>query len=70
MARRFRDPAQAKLYSLRLGEPADTRRTGLGSAYWTGRDHPARPAPFIRSSLCYAAWAAGVDVARKLAKES
>lgn len=70
MARRFKDPAMSKLYTQFRATPPLTRLTGLGSAYFAGfarPDAPNRRAP--RDSLAYAAWAAGVDNARKAARQ-
>jgi len=63
--RTFKDLAQQRLYDLRR-EQSPSRRFGGGLcvAYFSGFDSPAAPSRFVRNSLAYAAWAAGVDNAK------
>jgi hypothetical protein len=65
MARTFSNAKQQRLYEMRLADPASTRLNGLGAAYHTGFDYPDKPSRFVKNSLAYAAWAAGVDTARR-----
>jgi len=61
----FSDPQQQCLYDLRLSDPAPGKLNGLGAAYHNGLTFPDKPSRYVRTSLAYAAWAAGVDTARK-----
>lgn len=65
MARKFKDRQLAKIYDLYMITPPTTRLNGFGSAYFNGYDYPDRKDRYVKSSLAYAAWAAGVDQARK-----
>lgn len=63
--RTFKDPAQQRLYDLRRAEPPVGRQSGsMTVAYWLGLDKPDLPTRYVRNSLAYAAWAAGVDNAK------
>lgn len=64
--RRFRSPEVQWLYDkYRAERPTDLDRlrgTGsIGCAYVVGFTHATRPTRYVRNSLAYAAWAAGVD---------
>lgn len=62
--RSFSDPQMQKAYDLYRDAPpqSGTFQGGLGAAYRRGRSHPDRQ-QYVRGSLAYAAWAAGVDAA-------
>lgn len=63
--RRFKDSSLQRLYDQYRETPPTTKMTGLGSAYYLGRNRPdAGPTRCTRGSLAYAAWAAGVDNAK------
>ena len=63
---KFRHPSMVKVYdSLTARAPTTGTGGGLDHAYVVGRNHPAHPCPYIRTSLCYAAWRAGQDAAKK-----
>ena len=67
---RFKDPKMQRMYEFCRAGGADRtsefydgirphRGTGYRNAYWLGRfGHPTR---YLRTSLTYAAWAAGRD---------
>jgi hypothetical protein len=63
--RRFRDPGQQATYDhyrARRPDLAATRAAGsAGNGYVVGYTLPTEPCRRLRSSLAYAAWAAGVD---------
>jgi hypothetical protein len=63
--RTFQSPAQQRLYDLRRADPPIGHfGGGLTVAYRLGFDNPKRPSRYVRDSLAYAAWAAGVDNAK------
>jgi hypothetical protein len=72
--RTFADRGLQKTYDTYRAERPDPEairsRDGLGHAYFVGRTVPLgkgrhRRIPFVVGSLCYAAWAAGLDIARE-----
>lgn len=81
--RRFRDPQQQAAYERGLTNPPNMEgygpQYGLGRYGGDGFNaplrygyfHPDRPPPAstgVRSSIAYAAWAAGVELGRKARK--
>ncbi|MFO0271340.1 MAG: hypothetical protein ACK53W_12500 [Gemmatimonadota bacterium] len=69
--RTFSSPMQQRAYDVYWNEGAPRHETGsprrsggLSSAYWNGYETPAKTDRYARSSLAYAAWAAGVDARR------
>jgi len=64
--RTFKCEFMQRLYDLRRDTPPIGRQSGGAcAAYFAGLDHPNRPTRFVRTSLAYAAWAAGVDDAKE-----
>lgn len=61
--RTFKDPAIQRTYDAFRDCPPDIRG-GIGNAYWKRRQHPQGKCGFLRNSVSYGAWAAGVDAAR------
>jgi hypothetical protein len=63
--RTFKNQSMQRLYDLRREQPPTSRfGGGVCVAYFSGFDRPAAPSRFVRNSLAYAAWAAGVDNAK------
>lgn len=69
MKRTFKNPAIQAAYDQLRAAPPEIRG-GIANAYWKGREHPDAPAGFLRTSVSYGAWAAGVDDARAAAKQT
>lgn len=61
MARNFKDPRRKAAYQVaRAHHAAVSRRAdGVGAAYRVG--YAGQPSRFVRTSIAYAYWAAGVD---------
>lgn len=69
MTRRFKDKPLQELYDKYSANPPIRQSRVLVSDYWRGFDHPDSPQSLSpRGSASYAAWAAGVDAARRAAK--
>lgn len=70
--RRFRDPKLQEVYRWFLDNdpgPEVRGRGSAGNAYYVGRYHPDPTRPWgKRGSATYAAWAAGIDNARRAAQ--
>lgn len=59
--RRFKTPEMAAWYAMYRLAPPKRAHNSAAHAYWNGFKNPTKPAPAVKGSLAYAAWAAGVD---------
>ena len=70
--RRFKDPSLQEIYRWFLDNdpPPETRgKGGMHNGYYVGRHHPDPDQPWAkRGSPGFAAWAAGIDNARRATK--